>query len=93
MLEIEAGSLTTKRTREAIATARQSWPDALLFVVGPFSPGDRKSAAAAEAAAATENVTFLDPVALGWRPDATTATLSADDLTVVADKLRDLLAP
>jgi hypothetical protein len=93
VLEIEAGSLTTKRTRTAIDTARHNWPTAQVYVVGPFGPDDRKSAAAAKSASAAANARFLDPVALGWRPDATSAILSDADLSEVAVKLGEQLAP
>ena len=92
VLEVLAGSQTTVRTATAITAVRKAWPAAEVFVVGPFSSGDRKSAAAAKSAAVAAKVTFLDPVTLKWRSADTAATLTEADLRTVTDKLAAALA-
>jgi hypothetical protein len=91
VLEVPAGSRTSLRTTTAIQAVKKAWPDVRLVVIGPFSSGDRKSAAAVEAATASAGVTFLDPVELEWRDKDGSATLSDADLAVVADKLAEAL--
>lgn len=87
VLQIVAGSRTSVRTADAITAVRSRWPGMVIAVVGPFSSGDRKSAAAVKAAAASAKATFLDPVLLHWRSVDTKATLTKADLAVVAGKL------
>lgn len=89
VLEITAGSQTTVRTRAAVTAVKTRFPGVPVLVVGPFSSGDRKSAASAKAGATALGATFLDPVEAGWRTDATAAALSADDVPVVARQLAD----
>lgn len=87
VVQVVAGSRTSLRTTEAIAAVRGVWPEARLVIVGPFSAADRKSAAAVKSAAAAAGVTFLDPVALGWRTTQDSASLEEGDLEVVAARL------
>jgi hypothetical protein len=87
VLEVVAGSGTSARTATAIAAVRVAFPDTRVFVVGPFSANDRKSAGAVKGAAASAGVTFLDPVALHWRTADVSATLSIADLDTVAQAL------
>ena len=91
VLEVPAGTRTSLRTTTAIQAVKKAWPDVRLVVVGPFSSGDRKSAAAVEAASTAAGVTFLDPVELDWRDEDGSAKLSDADLRVVADKLAEAL--
>ena len=91
VVEITAGSQTTVRTKDAVSAVQARFPGVPVLVVGPFSSGDRKSAASAKAGAAARGATFLDPVEAGWRTDATAAALSADDVPVVAQHLADEL--
>ncbi|MFN2537279.1 MAG: hypothetical protein ABR549_03885 [Mycobacteriales bacterium] len=53
--------------------------------------GDRKSAEAVRKAC-TGKSTFLDPVTLNWRVDATTATLSVSDRADVVTALAKLIS-
>jgi hypothetical protein len=91
VLEIVAGTKTSVRTADAVTAARKRWPQTDIFVVGPFSSADRKSAAAAKAATEAAHATFLDPVDLKWRTASTSPALSAADQAVVAGKLADVL--
>ncbi|MCW2543176.1 MAG: hypothetical protein JWM40_728 [Frankiales bacterium] len=91
VLEIVAGTKTSVRTAAAVNAAHKRWPQTEIFVVGPFSSADRKSAAAAKAAALAAHATFLDPVELKWRVVSTSPSLSAADEAVVAGKLADVL--
>lgn len=91
VLQVMAGSKTTMRAATAITAVQRKWPEAAIVVVGPFSSGDRKSAASAKAAATAAKVTFVDPVELGWRTNDATAVLSADDLQTVATRLADAI--
>jgi hypothetical protein len=91
VLEIVAGTKTSVRTAAAVAAAKKRWPQTEIFVVGPFSSADRKSAAAAKAASEAAHATFLDPVDLKWRAVSTSTSLSAADIAVVAGKLADEL--
>lgn len=87
VLQVVAGSRTTARTSDALRAVQARWPAARLFVVGPFGAQDRKSAAAAEAAAKAAGATFLDPVGLRWRTADAQAALTAADRTAVAARL------
>ena len=87
LLEVLAGSTTSARTTAAVSAARARWPKVPILVVGPFSAADRKSAAAVKAAAEAAHVLFLDPVALKWRRDDTSAAVAAADLPGIAAKL------
>jgi hypothetical protein len=91
VLEIVAGTKTSVRTAEAITACRKRWPEADVFVVGPLSSADRKSAEAAKNAAAAAHATFLDPVALKWRSDDSSAKLAAADQAEFAQHLADAL--
>lgn len=91
VLQVMAGSKTTMRAAAAITAVERKWPDSAIFVVGPFGADDRKSAASAKAAATAAKVTFVDPVALGWRTNDAAAVLTADDLQTVATKLAEAI--
>lgn len=94
VVQVLAGTKTSMRTREAIDAVRQKWPAVAVFVVGPFSSEDTLSTAAVkQASEAAQDVVFLDPVALGWRADARSATLSTDDRAAVALALQAVLEP
>jgi hypothetical protein len=86
---IPAGSQTTVRTRTAVTALKARFPGVPVLVVGPFSSGDRKSAAAVRAAAVALGVTFLDPVEARWRAADASPTLSAGDVPAVAAQLAD----
>jgi hypothetical protein len=92
VLEVVAGAKTSVRAATAIAAVKAAFPGAHILVVGPFSSGDRKSAEAVKAAAASAGVTFLDPVALKWRTSDVSPTLSPADVHVVAQALATALA-
>jgi len=87
VLQILAGTKTSVRTAEAIKDVRSRWASADIFVVGPFSSADRKSAAAVKSAAAEADVPFLDPVDLDWRDDPAPAKVASADIATVATKL------
>ena len=91
VLEIVAGARTSLRTTTAITALTLAWPSVHVYVVGPFGANDRKSAGAAKVAALAAGADFVDPVALGWRKNALTATLSKADQGVVTAKLAALL--
>jgi hypothetical protein len=87
VLEVLPGSKTTPRTTTAITDVQSRWPGARVVVVGPLSSLDHKSSVAARAAATTMKVTFLDPVALGWKTDETSRALAGADVERAASKL------
>lgn len=87
VLQVLAGSRTSVRTTEAITAVHKKWPGVRVLVVGPFSSADRKSAAAVQSAAKLASVSFLDPVALHWRPVDTSAVLTQADVGLVEHQL------
>ncbi|MFN2537277.1 MAG: hypothetical protein ABR549_03875 [Mycobacteriales bacterium] len=91
VVQILAGTKTSARTASALAAVAARWPKVTIDVVGPFSANDRKSAEAVRKAC-TGKATFVDPVTLHWRADATTATLSVSDRADVATALAKLIS-
>lgn len=66
LLEVPPGARTSTRVEEAVALVRDSYPDALVLVTGPFDATGTKTEAAAESAAEELDVLYVDPVAGGW---------------------------
>jgi hypothetical protein len=93
VLQVLPGTQTAQRTTDAVAQVRAVWPTAAIAVVGPFDGESAKSTTAVETAALDANVVFLDPVARGWRTEAS-AIVGDDELSGVASHLaQDLQAP